>query len=960
MPKSNEGSPEPAGPAGTAAHSTSLSQCLSELCDTTHESFCYSICPPTWTSNGLYSLNTRPDLAVHRRNYDTCPRLFPVHTYAEQLCKPYPPLRRKHYVAEFHAPRVISGTRTKVLPDGFHPLLPTSPGVSDIETDELPKRRKRNRPDNTVFDGDFSQIMLNAEWAMSQARHTQRHSWRCSSRYTSLPAIGLSNDLLDTWANENILCGSEKSAEQCSVDSHGAYYREASSGNPLSVIRMGDENLLICALSGSLDSVGLFGLSVSNDATGSLRTRLLRKGTCEPCPDSIYYNTEPVIDIVATNWESGSSEPAKLLATTPTTLNFADVYIDHQRPAVDWENQLSFPSVLSCALNPLFPAEFAAISPDGMFVGSPQEYLSRQGDGDQGLGDVQVLSKQQLYNWVYYGPHPRSLLLASRMEVAMMDARKALGRDSGNVLFDVRKDWNLPHHDSGIAVITPLRPRSQTMFVATQTALNFFDLRMPRSPLLDWSMSVPLSVEQCGVTSVTSHGKHSEIVALSSPKQCYFEVFHAIHDVGVNTASLTSQMLEGKKSDRHPPALASRSLLWSDLPLTHLQQVKGVSQAFGMAICPLSDETRVSILQWSKDYGLIGQLLDVRPAQDEEASKPSFEDGREAGGDFVGTSLSMHHFQRRRLEHGGYASKPWMQRPVHMSMPGGLLQQRTKRVYLSDAWEIRPCILRDDDDDVDDTGFIRLPRPFLGDIPVVVSIRYCSGSANSDATISPNAMKTEAAEIWSSDLMSKHPEKSPTASTDGEGLSLGIVDDTHQRSVLKQHTGVKQFLDGKGQSLPSGGDVPEQKSDMSIDLARPSEWELFQEGMEDDGAMNGLLEDIGSGKTLDEIGRLIRRGIGHNATPLGVAELQSTVEAAPIVGSYDVEWHSMCAEDHSNCPTAVSTNELIPNWVHTRVYYTEEVEAGRALELSNVDEESGYGKLLLRMKHLFSEGYERV
>lgn len=947
--------------AGGAAPPCALSEDISAICKTQKETLPYSICPPTWTNNGLYSLNTRPGLGVHRRDYDKVPRLFPVRTHADQLCEPFPPFDATRFESEFHEPRLFSSHFTALHPDEPNCYLPTSPGLSDIDGYTSRKWKKRRIDDQKprtddplLFDGEFPQIMQNAELALKQARYVQRDSWRRVGRRSSVPPVGVRDDLLDKWNNESIVLEAEMPPvesfdEPCDLDGFGS-----STGNPVSVVRIGNENTLVCAMSGRLDSIAIYDVRTYADLNGDTAIRVFRRGQSVPSSEVVLRDMTPITDIVATDWEAGSSEPCTLLVSTRKSLNFANICTNNNQPTVDWVDRFSFPAALSCAANPLYPTEFAALSSEGLFFGSPQDWISRMDSGDDYFYDVQVLSRERVYNRVFFGLHPRSLLLSSHREIANFDIRRRVDKDSRNVLFDVRNHWNLPWHDSGIAIFKPLHPRSYMMFVATQTSINFFDLRMPHNPLLDWSMSLPLPVQQACITHFTTHGKRSEIIALASRKQWYLEVYHAVHDQSVTAFSpFPQQILDGKGRDEwKPPPAPKRPLLWSDLPLSHLEQLKETSHISGMALLPLNNGKQVSLVQWSAKEGLIGQLLEVRVGQEGEIDFEGLDVKQKTS---LGTSVAMQDFRRRFLECGEYKDRLWMQRPVSDSMPGSVVHKRTRRLYLSDVRELRPCILRDDDDDQDEAGFVRLPRPFLANIPLVQEIRRRSGDKrmSSKRTGGSSEYGGESEQVTEG-MEGKRGEIGDSSSND-EKYGPDTIDDQSQES---SQPGAGGNSKGLGLETQASQNVKEQAV---LDVtavaggADGSNVEASDERIGEEKGMSGLLKQIGSGMTLDEIGRVVRSGMAHNATPLGVQGLQGTVEGGPMVDSYDVEWHSLCVDDHVDCATAVSTNDAMADWVHTRVYYTEQVRAGEALEKSTIDEESGYGRLLLKMKGLFVE-----
>ncbi|CDF36196.1 unnamed protein product [Chondrus crispus] len=730
-----------------------------------------------------------------------------------------------------------------------------------------------------------------------------------------------------------------KPVHQASYDPHDP---GRASGNPLVVIKFGDENILGCATSGCLNSVALLGLEKSTGSNGELRSHIFRKNRPVVSSQVISHNSELINDLVMTDWEIGSSEPSRVLASTQKSLSFAEVSANDYKPTIKWVDQFSFPMPLSCALNPLLPTEFAVVSSSGLFFGSVQDFLALKGDGTDYFHDIQVLAKDRIYNRLIFGLHPRSLLLSSRREIAAFDMRSRAETCSRSVLLDVREHWNLPWHDHGISIMKPLEARSYTLFVATQTSMNFVDLRMPSNPLLDWSLSLPLPPEQAALVSLNTNGIRSSVVTIGSRQSGYLEAFHSICDPSIGQLPLhvPDMISRSEATNSKAPGFLKRPMLWSDLPLGHLQQVKDTRSAFGMALIPFDDEGLVSLLQWTVDDGLVGQVLNLRAAEDE--GHEDIEKGIELP---KGGSLVMSEFQKQMHSREKNCKRAWETYPVQHSMPGSFLQVGTKRLQVCDMYDLRPCILRNDEDDSGLGGFDTLPRPFLGDIPMALKIR------NQYLYIKDKGTEVEEEVSTKSKLQGElpFPQKDFTDLENRDPFSYGGLTKSRELHVARQS------LVASSQSGESFDSIcAERKTNDEDGCAIDAIGGELLEPDDGDGHMDELLEQIGDGQTLDEIGRTVRGGIAHNATPLGVDELQSSMKATGSIHSFDVEWHSMCEEDHTGRGTAVSTNGAMPNWVQTTVYYSENVHVGKALEMLAIEEDSGYGKLLMKMKTLFT------
>lgn len=828
----------------------------------------------------------------------------------------------------------------------------------------MPRREGRKED---LFEGDFSAIMDATENALQSTRATQRQSWRTAAGESSLPPYGVDDALLERLHYESIVQDTERQVNEesstLSLDFRGGSGK--GTGNPLAVVSVGNENVVVCALSGLLDSAGVYNVTTTEEDE-EMRQCIRRKGGHAPPCDVIINDVSPVTNIVASKWENGDAEPCRAVFVTSRSLNFAHLCTEQTQPTVNWDDTIPFPDALSVALNPLYPSEFAAVCADGLFFGTTSEFALRQ-RGEECFHDVQAVEHRAIYNRICYGQHPRTLLLACRNDVASFDMRAPVCKGSGAVLFDVRHHWNLPRYDSGISVFHLMQTRGYTALVATQSCLNYVDLRMPHHPLLDWSMVMPRPVDLSCVASVHKGGTRSEMIALWSRSQCYLEVYHAIHgerppspDFHLDSIAIVKGGRMKGSEQWAPPPVARRSILWSDLPLSHLQQLSGCSKISGMALLPLNDGNQVSLLQWSATDGLIGQLLDIRVGDDAEDFEADPEDG------FTDENLlRMQEFQYRLVDCGEYRGVKSMEDPVAYSLPGREMVKTVKPLKVSNILELRKRILRDTDDDVNETETVRFPRPFLADIPTIQKLRHQSG----DRRVAENKDREDNIENKTKRLIRSNvgamaianPLFPVTNVKDDESKSSSATTE-RPASVGDAHElgNEAQMLDD---SNPSTATVTCGQRATHIPFLGSSEGsdDLLDTENEEKSEMDGLLEEIGFGKTLDEIARIVRHGMPHNATPLGVDELRASLESSPSVKWRDVGWHNQCKTDHSGDPTVVSTNGPLPDWVHRRVYYTKEVPSPeQVIEDLDVDKESEFGQVLIRVKNLFFDDVEIV
>lgn len=671
-------------------------------------------------------MNTRPFLATHRRDYDKVPRLFPAQTVAELLHPPPIPFDRHEFEAHWEHNRMSHG-KSILVPDEPRLGMVTSPGVSDVEITEVQPRRKR--PHSEFFDGDFPEMIENAEQALNETRYLQRHSWRSNAVNPAAPPPATSDDIMDYAFNESI----ENLRELSTADTSAKELKLPDwvcTGNPLSVVRIGEKRAVVCALTGSLDSLATYDVEISRSSSDGILHRLSRKGRASSVPSALVFDTSPVTDIVTSDWDGESSEPCTAVVATTNSLNFVNIATGSGQPTREWRDHFSFPSSFSLALNPLYPAEFVALCRQGLFFGTAEEFVnirSQKKDWDDCFHDIQGIARSSWYSRVFYGMHPRCLLVSNRKEVAIFDMREKIDLESRNVMFNVKEDWNLPENDSSISFFQPLRPRGYTALIATRTCLNYFDMRMPKTPILDWSISLSVPIEKVCVANLDQQHPRSHVFAMASRRQSYLEVFHAVHTQGQGTlgfAALQSQRPENGRSAASctVPELRTSPVLWSDMPLAHMQQLNGASGISGMALLPLNGDRSVSLLQWSPKDGLMGQLLDIEARKDGESV---FERQTGVKGRVCDNSINMTNYIRRMLDCGDFKHVSFLQKPVSESLGNDLLRS-SKKLLLQDARRLRSIFLNDGDDDYDNRSTVRFPRPFLSDIPRIVEIRRAS------------------------------------------------------------------------------------------------------------------------------------------------------------------------------------------------------------------------------------------
>lgn len=721
-------------------------------------------------------------------------------------------------------------------------------------------------------------------------------------------------------------------------------------GNPLSVVRMGEEHFVVCAMSGRLSSAKVYNYSVTEDSYQT-RQHVFRRGRRSSLDGGATWRNGFITDIVASDWDVGSSEPCRAVFVTRGRLNFAHLCTDDSRPTVDWDETALFPNAYSVALNPLYPAECAAISAQGVFVGTPVEFSMKRRPRKL-LWCTQPEDEDAMFNRISYGQHPRSLLLASRTKLVGFDIRTRVGKS--NVIFDTSRHLGLPWYDRGISAFHLLNDRGYVAFLATQSCLNYVDLRMPSQPLLDWSLSLPKPIDQSCVSSVRTGDKCSEVISLWSRSQCFLEVYHALHQQRLPADKFELSSLEGYGVHRkghapcQPPPVGTRPILWSDLPLSHLQQLKGRSRISGMALLPLNEGRRISLLQWSPTDGLIGQLLDIRAGDD---TKEEFEAPPRDGWN-AENAQRMSEFQRRLVDCGEYEGIDKIENPLKNGLPGSQIMRFVKHQPPSDIAFARQFLMGDADDDLNKSGTARFPRAYLCGMRRVQEMRQATGDGSCS-----NEMETVGTIMKCGNVNAERQQ--------GGGANLRNAKEwEHSKGMSSASTSAALGVSGRsmgGSEVISGTQSTDATQPMvcaapaegnrAVPFLRSPEGSEESSSSESESEMDELVDEIGFGRTLDQIAEFVRKGMRHNSTPFGVDGLRETIESSGCVKWRDVEWHEDCSEDLMQDKSVISTKKGVPDWVHTRVYYTSKVPSPeRVCEELRVEKESELGKLVEELK----------
>lgn len=822
---------------------------------------------PSFAINGLSSLNTRPSLAVHRDKYDSFPRLFPFQAEAEQLLPPFAVQENRHLR---HSPR---RGKKKVLYEHVYSKIRHRDNLASTEVLE-PSCEQQHESN----DFDMDTVIQGLEQSSDASRRLHDQTWNLSMT-ESVPPLCTTVPFLE----EDFLHLHDEQFSASPIPQTCEDWQPPGSGNPIALAAIGKRKAVIFSPTGLLDSITVAEISIQeSDGTPSHSFKPL--STSLRPPDFMLLDENPIVDITSSQSSSDIFQRGMVLATTASALSFGTF----DDVAFQWNFQFDLGRIVATAFNPVLPEEFALVCDDGVFAGTAstlQNVLFYQ-KTDQVFADIQPICPKARFRQVHYGAHPRTLLLANPRGICRHDLRAPNANTVRDGVLDIEDHWGLSLKDTEVAFFQPLRQSNAFHIVlATRTALFYVDVRRPHAPLLDWSLSLPSTVDHMAVCEMMASEVNFDVIALSSTRHCYLEMFHGVH--------LRNDEMFGFDGSQNGkvwrPPLPTCEVLWSDMPLAHLQQLQKPSPTAGLMILPLEKTGTVSLLQWSATEGLIAQLINIKAFQD---AGRSFDKLAEAPVRQFDSSILAWKHQQSLAEVGRHTTCKHLKCCALQRSPGLSLLNRLRLLFVKDALDLQERICRTDEDELS-FGSVqtRVPRPFLADISFVLQYRAKSVEEPHDKY--PKLRKTEEEGRFSS-----------------QGACL--VSDTHSDRTLSNYS-----------------------SEMS------------------DPGMGNILCAIGGGMMISEVARHVRSGMAHNATPLGLAGLEDALRYAPLVYSSPVEWHSTCLELHDGCHGHVDSNEEMPDWVTQTVYCVSEVEQGQSRRSSQIPEGSEYGRMLSRMESFF-------
>lgn len=1010
----------------------------------------YPVHAPAWTRYGYSSLTTRPQLALHRSQYGSVPRLYPARG-ASLLCAPesvadfddLTAARRKSQRFLRDVPRVerdgvlrhcykvvpvlepdkARRTTRDALASPGQETLRESPaerweGLKVMRAEE--RRVKKFKTD--MGENVHPEVVHEFSLSVASARQGvvednimlhQREVWqRGPAESGSAPAC-VPAGVLQSLCSEALEQEAELSKDAIHAKRrpvHGGKSYKGKSvvkralGNPLCTLNIGEDCLLACSNTGYLDSLDICSLNLKPDKDGGVDAgayNLTRLGMPSRMTDSLVYDRWPVVDLNACGTERSSSDPARLVATQAQALYIAGICMDRQNPVLEWCTKIDMPGTcFGTAVNGLCPSEVVALDGEGMHVFDVHRNPTSAVDADH--IDIQPIDSRLVYDRVFYGAHPRTLYISNSNGVKVVDLRLDEAAQCLGQVLDVKTDWKLPAYDWGLSFFQPLPQNNDYISaVATQTCVAYFDMRMPRMPLLEWTLKSPQPVGVGCAASLQSPEKPQlDVIALGYPRTGQLDVLHSIR-----TPSSKRDMCGpfGSEKERRPVGVSRSPMLWCDLPLSHLDTLPPSTHTHGMAFVMHAQESRISLVQWSQRYGLMAQLLayeqyndgDVifeRGAVAEQAGNGN-DEGKDAdgnGGRRSGvdnsfgfnwdtfTQLANVRDVRASENLGGdhmANDNELFRRAVEESEPGSYLIRSTRRLFMRDAVELRNRVVRDNDDEVGEAGQIQIPRPDLGDLPLVLKqraneSRERAGERKRMGRRAESSLGSlgEGSDV-DDDVCILDWRKPYTRPRYDGVLGMrrrlrGAWGDKPKARFWKRVDGIARASDSLNTGQATGGwrsergqysssASSESSSDVSVDLE----------------AVGMLVDDLSTGKTVDEMARVLRAGFSHCATPLDVEMLAKTVECSPFVQSERVQWPGMDfsakydSDSDGDCNNQGEVHDVqteVPAWVPNRVYISGLRDEEENEQTPAIPENSGFGRMIARMRASFDRGTERA
>lgn len=357
--------------------------------------------------------------------------------------------------------------------------------------------------------------------------------------------------------------------------------------NAMCAVNDGDNGAPLVALTttGQLHDVALWKGTLLDSDSRDLFTRMR--------PASRAIDNNQVFDLVAAD---DIGQGGLLAARLSHSLALARYESGGQ--CLKWHDNVNVPApTRAVALNAMSMAEMCALD----------RFALRVYDINSGLRESSETELQPLgesFSWMRYAAHPRTLLLCGRRNIVRVDLRESNGQS--HPLLDVCDGLSLSRCDDGVQYFSTLNNFRSVL--ATESQICVIDQRMPRAPLLEWHFALGHSSNALGACITTS--KRDIIIALADPASATLAVLHATRGHRFSDDLSRPTDLNAQHGDarlQHP------QLLWSDVPLTHLDRFgpRGATMAHGLALACHPGASRVSLLQAVPGCGVISQLLGV-------------------------------------------------------------------------------------------------------------------------------------------------------------------------------------------------------------------------------------------------------------------------------------------------------------------------------------------------------------
>lgn len=748
---------------------------------------------------------------------------------------------------------------------------------------------------------------------------SQRRTWeKCRAARNYAPTC-VPRGVLDAHLCEEIGSQIERNLEE---PPNGAWCAARTGGNPACTVQVGTEHYVALTRNGYLDKLALFRAEIIKEAQGVVeKERYVRVWEGVSVVGEALADDGFVQQIVGTDIDTCSAEPGLLIARVPNTLylgSFSSTVSDF-----NWVERIPHNSACSVAINNASKEEMAVLSRYALTAFDISSGLPSAKDTYS--EELQPLASQKAFRWLHYGSHPRTVLLGSRFGVSSVDFRRPCRFPPGYIL-DLRRDWRLPCEDHGLSFFSDFPAHSFWSIVVTSTLLCIVDSRMTRYPVLEWNLA-GVNGDLCGAVTALqtrrgSAGNTEVVVALAEPVGETLLVFHANSNGNLYSDVLRPSSADVTLSDR---SLHHPQLLWSDLPLAHLDRFGARHEPRGITLVPYHAERRMSVVQSSPFSGAIAQLLGSDAFQEgekrfeqqsffckgDEKEKNSSINTR--GVDTFPNVLNVRDaYKVQALDKTNGYDRRAVQLYFHKDFePGSTLHSQLRILEKRDARNLRMRIVSSNDDLLGKGRDFVVPRGLTSDLRSSKRRRR-----QQSRHLEPKELHDQQATSGSPSYERCFPISNP---------NLAGRENSEGRAACAEDDGFAQRESSSLESLDSVLGAGNLCSQNTFDEAE---------------LLSVLDGELATGRTLDELEAYARFKKPGGGALSSVDTLKETVESSPFVERYQMHMPQ----------TMRQSGRALPPWVGSHIYTNNSSLKKESDSLPPVPQNAPFGLLLAKMK----------